>query len=131
MSLNWNIKNINDYKYVCYYTKDDGTQILHPTTDAIIWLTLIIGIGTITEKNVDTFYSRVRAYELMRGAMLYDNMSRPDYIEYVDIVAHIGLVTNSSKMTDAQFRRHLMHMHERDVQDTINRFNQEIGVEAA
>lgn len=131
MSLNWNIQNINDYKHVCYYTKDDGTEILHPTTDAIIWLTLIIGIGTITEKNVDTFYSRVRAYELMRGAMLYDNMSRPDYIEYEDIIAHIGLVTNSSKSTDAQFRRHLMQMHERDVQDTINRFNQEIGVEAA
>ena len=127
MSLNWNISNINDYKHICYLTKDDGKEILHPTTDAIIWLTLIIGMGKITDDNANAFYSRVRAYELLRGAMLYDKMSRPNYIEYEDILAHIGLVTNSSKMTDAQFRRHLMFLHEQEVKDTIARVNRELG----
>lgn len=125
MSLNWNISNIADYESKCYLTKDNGKEILHPTTDAIIWLTLIIGVGKITKDNATAFYSRVRAYELMRGAMLYDKMSRPNYLEYEDIIDHIGLVTNCSNMTDAQFRKHLMFLHEQDVRDTVARITAE------
>jgi hypothetical protein len=79
----------------------------HPVTDALIWMTMAVGMGEITEKNADKFADRLLAYQALNGACLRG----PDgevYITSEDVKNHIGLSTNVFPMeTDAQFAKKL------------------------
>ena len=45
MALNWNIENIKDNKSVCWM--EDGK--MNPVTNALIWSTISVGLGSITD----------------------------------------------------------------------------------
>jgi hypothetical protein len=130
MSLNWSLRDIADYKNACFETADrdhpgrgvkKGEQLMRPVTNTLIWATIGIGIGQITEANYQTFALRLRLYEQLFGAFLqrrvdvngkevedpFDDrpgrwVDRP--ITVSEVYAHIGLDTNASRLTDAQFK---------------------------
>ena len=97
MSLTWDLENIKDYKTVCW--KKDGD--MNPVTNALIWGTMGVGIGHITDKNVDEFAARFRILEKLHGAFLYKpgkgGKGKVDwYLSDEDFIAHIGLWCNVS-----------------------------------
>jgi hypothetical protein len=90
VSLNWDITDC-----------DDGckTDEEWPTTEAIILLTMQVGLGTITEKNIDEFFVRLHVIEAIFGPMVSRN-GEPSRISHEDVHRRIGLrvnVTDESK----------------------------------
>lgn len=121
MSLNFELGAIANYEAVCYRGPTaselaegakDSDRFMTGLTEALIYATMGIGMNTITEKNAADFYKRIAFYEAVHGTWLR-KASEPDAegkwhleprpITFEDVQAHIGLRTNASKFTDAQF----------------------------
>ena len=88
MSLDWDVTKVKDSDTVCFVERD-GESHLSPVTHDLIWLTLGIGIGEITNKTAHEFYTRMRMHWSVYG---YTKAERR--VTWDDIVAHIGLRTN-------------------------------------
>lgn len=93
MSLNWSVLKIEDYEELMLKgtDKDGEYEHVNPVTDGIVWMTLIVDIGRITDENWKEFYLRVKMYEALKGRYFYDHEVTPELIQ-----RHIGLVTNVS-----------------------------------
>lgn len=82
-----------------------------PITEALIWATMAVGIGEITEKTADDFYDRLSIYERLFGPLLrqYDPKGAPkSFIKREDVLRHIGLKTNVyPKQSFAAWRRRM------------------------
>lgn len=96
MSLSYTIDKIENYKEACY-TNLEKLQ-LHYVTQGLIFATISIGTGAITEENAEQFYARLNFWERARGNYLY----RPENWEYKDhyflpaeVLKHVGLTTNA------------------------------------
>ena len=98
MSLNWNIENIENHKQVCFL--EDGK--MNPVTNALIWSTISVGLGSITDKNVDEFSARFRVIEKIHGPFVMKD-GKDYYLTDEEIAAHIGLYCNVSNETRAQW----------------------------
>jgi len=113
MSLDWSIKRIKNRREVCFRTFDHEADEgeLSNLTESLIWGTMAIGIGSITEKNWREVYFRTFLWERTVGA--YRKTTNKDgvlascYVTAEDIQAHIGLSTNVSKESDAKFYKKL------------------------
>lgn len=122
MSLNYELGKIKDWKTVTRATAehDDpgrgykkGDEIMSPVTNTLIWCTLGIGMGEITEENVYEFYGRLRIQEALNGAYLRYHEEgggiRDEYITLEQVKAHIGLTTNVfPKRTHSEFLKQVI-----------------------
>lgn len=95
---------------------EPGVYVQTITCNALIWATMAIGIHAITEKNWKDFYARLAAEEKLFGARRRTGDGEPLFFTADEVKAHIGLHTNASRMTDAQWRKRLL---ENFVRDTI------------
>ena len=82
MSLNFDLSKIENRQSVCF--DEDG--YMRPVTEAIIWTTMAVGMGNITEKNWTEFWAR---YEVMRRVD-----GTKTFFQASDVKNHIGLHTN-------------------------------------
>ena len=99
MSLDWKIDTIENYLEVCWVPdpKRPGKKTLNPVTDALIWTTMAVDIGQITEENHEKWFKRLLAWELAVHGERYevwhpDGSVRPITLE--DVHQHVGLRTN-------------------------------------
>ena len=103
MSLNWNVSNIKNYKKLCYVKVDDGFRVSE-ATDNLIWTTVAVDIGGITEKNAVEFYTRLCEYCAAIGK------DPGTFGSFKDVQRHIGLRTNTGPLKpgrSAQWRKKL------------------------
>jgi hypothetical protein len=117
VSLNWDIGKVKDYEAVWPHdqweqdyeslTKEQQQEGLK--TEALIWLTIGIGMGDITEENVDEFTARVMIWEKVRGNYLRLD-KEPYYLTRSDIERRIGLWTNASRETKAAWNKNMMRL---------------------
>ena len=117
MSLNWDLTKIKNYEELCWEKNEDGTSRLNVVTDSLIWLSMAIGIGRITEENAPEVYGRIAAYEKLFGSFMIkfdDNGKQRVFVTPEDVSNHIGLSTNVGKETEASFRKRIVDnfMHE-------------------
>ena len=103
MSLDWNLTKIENREEVCWEKDENGNDKLNPVTESLIWLTMGIGMGSITEENEFAFYSRIA-----------DTKRVEVPITPADIHQHIGLTTNVSKESDASFRKRIVENFTRE-----------------
>jgi hypothetical protein len=92
---------------------------IHPVTNYLIWSSLLTGISSITKANVDEVFRRIAVLQKLEGAQIqYVDPISNDWIEIYltrqDIENHIGLWTNASYLTDAQFNRKVMERLSRE-----------------
>lgn len=103
MSLNWNLTKIEDHEERCFNEittgPNKGKFKLDATTESLIWTTMLVGMGEITEKNWEEFFIRMRTFELILD---YDDNR---CITPADVRNHIGLTTNVSKESRTQFMK--------------------------
>lgn len=116
----WNIEKVKDYETACWTEKDEhGESHLQEATKALVNGTWFIGISGITEKNYEKVYMR---YEMARFAsepvaQVFDPkkghlVARKITLE--EVKAHIGLWTNATRLTDAQYKKRLIeHISDR------------------
>ena len=107
MSLDYDLTRVD---HESTWWKDQPTEERDAKITAIIHLTMIVGMGEITEGNAEEFFTRVSAYETL-GSMLRDHDTERDVLvdaplTLADIRALIGLHTNVfPKTTDAKFQK--------------------------
>jgi|TARA_B100000900_G_C20240030_1_gene577498 hypothetical protein len=98
MALNYDLTKVAaDYK-------DDAVW---PTTNALIWGTMSVGLNSITEKNWKEFYTRCYMIELIHGAWRYNDKGDPIRIQPEEVKEHIGLHTNATNYSNAQFKKQI------------------------
>ena len=98
MPLDWNTKASKPSK-----PKDENESVVQYTLNH---LTMIVGMNKITEQNWEEFYARCVVLEKLNGAYMRRSMKsglkdRPITVE--DVKRWIGMQTNASTMTRAQF----------------------------
>jgi hypothetical protein len=110
MSLNWDATKVRDF--------DKLTDNERNTRESLIWATMAIGMGEITEENAQEFYSRLSLLEKVSGASrwFYDDDGEHVSVYFTpeDVKRFIGLTTNVfPKWTQAKFAKHILDLHER------------------
>ena len=123
MALTWDVSNIENRDVVTTHPADldklvdgkipEGVDVRwSPTTEAILFCGMAIGMGTITEKNWREFYRRAYINERIGGAMRRyrkdDGTIESLYITAKDVHNHIGLRMNVSQETDAAFCKRVL-----------------------
>jgi hypothetical protein len=102
MSLNWNIEQVKDNKQVCWL--EDGQ--MNPVTHTLIYSTISVGLGSITDKNLDEFVARFRIIEKLHGPLIWRD-GKESLLTDEEITAHVGLYCNVSNETRAQWARRI------------------------
>lgn len=122
MSLNWNVSNIADSNAVCFrHFEEDGEpqRELKQSTHQLIFLTMVVGMGRITESNYKEFYKRVALFERLHGCVQVVFAVRGKFVDapytLEDIRQHIGLTTNVSEEKPAAWRKRIIESWERDL----------------
>jgi hypothetical protein len=115
MALHWNVSNCKNHKAL---TGDDEW----PITNALIWLSMSTGIHEITEENIPEIYARIRTWEDIVGPMLHGKDAETGkpverYIEVGDLVKRIGMYTNATRMTRAEWRKNIANYVDREAND--------------
>jgi hypothetical protein len=113
MSLNFDVSTMKNYNVLttliepCASQNSEAHRKWHPVTEALTFLTMGIGMNTITKDNWKDFYNRVNFWERTVGPQLWrGDIPRDDprnRITPLEVYMHIGLRTNASSKTDAQF----------------------------
>lgn len=102
MSLDLNVENVKDWKTKCKLPNDDFT----PLVTAITFLTMVIGLREITEKNYKDFYARIFMWERLAKPFLQKigpNHVEDQPITLADVQSLIGLKTNASTTSWTQY----------------------------
>ena len=98
MGLNWDITNCKNMESL--QVEETGEWAI---TNALIWLTMGVDLGNITETNIGEFYARTKVWEFVSGPMTSKfNLETNNWDEYTltfaDIHKRIGLSTNVSNV---------------------------------
>lgn len=93
MSLNWDVSKIENNKEVCF-TGEGENRCLDPVTNTLIWYTLCLGIGEISEKTVDEFYIRMNLFDRLSTGPMHWEAAGYRSITLEELRQHIGLHTN-------------------------------------
>ena len=104
MSLDWSIVECKNWEEL----KSDKEW---PITDALIWATMSVDLGRITEKNVDEFFTRLRMVEKIHGFLLYkrdENKQQVSLLTYAAVRRRIGLNTNVVDKSKAYFNKRMV-----------------------
>lgn len=105
MSLNWNVEQIENYESVCWVGEGDDRH-MNPVTHALIFATLSVGLGSITDSNAAEFYARLNIVEKLQGPFVVMGGEGVS-ITPQEVKAHIGLTCNVGNETRAQWARRL------------------------
>lgn len=101
MSLNWNMENVD--KLEDLHSDDNEWAI----SESIIWATMMVDLGEITEDNIDEWAYRLALLQAVWGA----NMSasgNPFYLTKEHIERRVGLSVNVGNMTRNQWLKKLL-----------------------
>ena len=121
MALNWNIEHT---KHQPRYIKgvensmggfrlprpddkpEDIEDFLNPVINAIIWATIAVDMGRITEKNWKEFYRRMRMLDIVEGRPYFQEPYKltPDLIKGM-IGLHTNVITKPASSFNAKVAR--------------------------
>jgi hypothetical protein len=93
MSLDWDISEVENNDEI----KADGSPWV--TTETLIWLTMAVDMGEITEENHEEFFTRVSIWETIHGPSMHKwnketEEREPMPMTLEDVERRIGLNTN-------------------------------------
>lgn len=118
MSLNYSLKNIKDWESVCYSESDE----LSPKTEALIFLTMSVGMGEITEKNGAEFWTRLKLIQELNGPFLTQvGAGDGSDLTVEDVIDHIGLHTNVVEETRLQWMKRYLGFEFEDNQKIFDK----------
>ena len=117
MSLDYNLSDIKNYNSLYRklkkgeegYSETEVYKKLKPQFERIIWVTMIIGIREITDKNWERFYNRINIWEKVFGSGYYKRNRKklvPILVTKEDVQRMIGLSTNASPLSDTKFKKY-------------------------
>lgn len=102
MALSWDMTAVADYENIDPALREAG-----------IWATVGVGIPVLTADKVGEFYKRVGFWERINGAYRMNDKGEDVRFTRTDVERLVGLRTNASIHTKAQFIRKTWDAHER------------------
>lgn len=125
MALHYWFDDIKDYKTTVWIPEpteeNPDAARMNPVTEALIFGTMSIGIGRITDSNVDEVAARFRIIEKLHGAMLTKD-GKESFLTDEDFIAHIGLKTNVGDETRSAWARRLFVNKGTSITDQFARY---------
>lgn len=121
MALHFDYKNVKNWEQMS--THPNYPNEWHPIGNALVWSSMVCGYNKITEANAEKIAQRLMEYQLVSGPLIeYQAFTGPGgerklYIDLPEVRRYIGLVTNASSMTDAQWNKHLLWLIKQKVGD--------------
>jgi hypothetical protein len=113
MSLDFDVSRMKNYNVLTTIVESPASaggtpqKKWHPVTSALVFATMAIGMNHITEDNWEEFYNRLNMWERCNGPQLWrgqlDQHDPKNRITPLEVYMHIGLGTNASNKTKAQF----------------------------
>ena len=105
MPLNFSFRDVENWEEVC---RDKDGRV-NGVTEALIWLTMTIGISDITHKNYEEFHRRLLEWDICSNSYpVRTNGMGNRHITLEEIRKHIGLSTNAgSELTRAAWEKRL------------------------
>jgi hypothetical protein len=120
MSLNWQIGDTEAFKDGSWLNEDGTMTVI---TNAIIWSTLAVDIGTITDQNLVEFAARVALVEKISGPFVRNGDGTDHPLTIEELRKHVGLGTNVTTRSFAEWSRLLMKQaHKDEVRRAEQRF---------
>lgn len=109
MGLTWSISKVANSDSLYLGSEAEGWT-LNRATEALVWATVAVGLNEITAKNLDQWVARLAMMSRIGWCVMTektdDGFKRcnptPGLLE-----RHIGLSTNASRLTDAEFFKKL------------------------
>lgn len=117
MPLTWSTTKVANRNEVDTDPYDEKSW--HPVCFGLVMLSMNCGYREITEKNFEEVAQRVAIWQKIFGAYLSKGSERI-YITRLDVQRYIGLTTNASTMTKAQFDKRVAQWVMEDAPDYIN-----------
>ena len=105
MPLTWDLSQIKDHRDICWIGDEKGDEPdihMNPVTETLIFMTIAVKLGAITEANADEFYARLKIIEKLDGPFL-SRQGKPEYFTPEMVQTHIGLVCNVTNESTAKF----------------------------
>lgn len=96
MSLDYDILKIEHSNELCWVENEGGYKSMNPITQTLIFKTMSVGMGEITQKNWREFYERIRFVQRLDGVRHQADQDDDWRIVLTptDVFQHIGLTTN-------------------------------------
>jgi hypothetical protein len=142
MGLNFNFTGIKNYKSVCHHPgkadgfgsvtfvfpgdkiKADGDYIV-PTLNWAVWGTMLVGMDELTADNLDEFVARLNVMAGAQDGHIYQLGEKSHWYADTDegkpcrrtFEKFIGLTTNASTMTRAQFLKKVSKVMDNRIKD--------------
>jgi hypothetical protein len=98
---------------------ETGERVEHPWNYTMGIFLIHTGIQTITRKNAAEFYMRAKLVEACYGSLFTYGDGKPRYLSTDDVLAYIGLSSNVSTYTQAEFFAHLRKDVTRNLTETM------------
>lgn len=95
------------------YDMPGNPEKWHPVAEQLAFVTMVIGMREITDKNAEKFAQRLSLYQRITGPLIRFGDGTKAYITLEDVEQHIGMATNASALTDAQFAKHMVEVASR------------------
>jgi len=128
MSLNYNLTKIENYEDTCWQDtgekyKDTGEPIfrIHPVLETIIFSSMIVGLNSLTVKNIDEWVFRIEMlalagldipYRVWKGEEMHEK-----HLDHEDLAPFVGLTVNVSSEKRPTWNRTLIKRMEQKVKD--------------
>lgn len=94
----------------------------NPVTKSIIFFTMAVDLGEITEKNWEEFYNRVYVWQKIYGPMFRHSDGKAVVVSPEDVVNHIGMKTNVINRTKIQFLKKIGQLLDEDAERDIKKW---------
>ena len=119
MSLNFDftamIKRLGQERYDEITSNPHNPKQWHPVTDRLIWESLAVDLGSITEENIDEWLYRM---EINRAFSDYADLEFGDgtkiWITREDLENHIGMTTNVTTLTRLKWIKRFANLRENE-----------------
>jgi hypothetical protein len=122
MALTYDLTAIKNHETACF----EGEK-LNPVTNTIIFYMMIVDLPAITEQNVAEAYARIAIYERLTSHLSHNGAD----ITLADVVAHIGLKTNTSNASRAEWLKRVKDWVKRDLDEIHARAIKELAESSA
>lgn len=97
MSLNWDLREVKDFEEL-----RDSEGNLDGVTHSLIFMTVGVGLGGITEKNWTEFYARLKLLERLDGPFLNRGEEKVEFTPEM-VKRRVGLKANVTDETRAKW----------------------------
>ncbi len=101
MALNADYRNIKDFSAL--YVEKNGEKVLGTVWETLVLYSLLVGLGTITDKNVDEWLFRLKALEILHGPAFRTSTGEAFDFGRSDVERMVGLRTNVTALNRPAF----------------------------